>query len=229
MKIAVMGTGGVGGYYGGRLAQGGENVTFIARGAHLEAMRENGLKVMTSEGDFAVRPIQATDKPDEAGEVDLVVVATKTYALDDAARAILPMVGKDTLVLPLLNGVDIANRLGAIVGMARMLGGLCYVSSAIVEPGVVRQRGPLDGILIGELSGEKTHRLQAVYDVMKGAGLKVELSYHIQKEILEQVHFHCRGERCLRLDRCHHGAGLGGPRYAYPLSGLPGGGRCTCP
>src|SRR5271157_1342636 len=106
MKIAIMGTGGVGGYYGGLLAKAGKDVTFIARGAHLQVIRKHGLQINSVHGDFQVSKAKATDKPMDVGPVDLIIFATKTYQTDEAANAIKPMVGKDTVVVPLQNGVD---------------------------------------------------------------------------------------------------------------------------
>jgi 2-dehydropantoate 2-reductase len=113
MKIAIMGTGGVGGYYGGLLAQKGHDVSFIARGAHLAAIQENGLQVKSIHGDFQVKPAQATDDPAQVGPVNLVVFCTKTYSIDEAAHLIKPLVASDTTVLPLQNGIDAAERIGA--------------------------------------------------------------------------------------------------------------------
>src|SRR5512137_1708514 len=117
MKIAIMGTGGVGGYYGGLLAQSGQDVTFIARGAHLRAIREEGLKVKSVHGDFTVSPAKATDTPAEVGHVDMVLFATKTYQTDEAAQSITPMIAQHTVVVSLQNGIDAADRIGRVVGM----------------------------------------------------------------------------------------------------------------
>jgi len=181
MKIAIMGSGGVGGYYGGLLAQVGHEVTFIARGAHLAAMRENGLRVKSVLGDFHVTPVRATDAPAEIGAVDLVLVATKSYHTDDAARAILPVIGADTLVLPLQNGIDAAERIGAVVGMQHMLGGATWISAAIEAPGVIGHYSQFRRIVLGELDGQLTPRLQAVYAVLQETGALVEISNNIRK------------------------------------------------
>ncbi len=181
MKIAIMGSGGVGGYYGGLLAQAGHEVTFIARGAHLAAMRENGLGVKSVLGDFHVTPVRATDTPVEIGAVDLVLVATKSYHTDDAARAILPVIGADTLVLPLQNGIDAAERIGAVVGMQHMLGGATWISAAIEAPGVIGHYSQFRRIVLGELDGQLTPRLQAVHAVLQETGALVEVSNSIRK------------------------------------------------
>jgi len=117
MKIGIVGTGGVGGYYGRLLVQAGHDVRFIARGAHLQAIRERGLQVKSVHGDFLVSPVRATDKPAGLGPVDLVMVATKTYHTDEAAQSSRPMVGPDTAVISFQNGVDAAERIGAAMEM----------------------------------------------------------------------------------------------------------------
>jgi len=185
MKIAIMGTGGVGGYYGGLLAQTGQDVTFIARrkpdGAHLAALREKGLQVKSVHGDFVVAPAQATDNPAEVGPVDLILFTTKTYHTDEAAQAIKPMVGKDTIVLSLQNGVDAAERIGAVVGMEHLVGGATWLSAAIEAPGVIGQYSQFRRIALGEFNGQTTPRLQAVADALKATGATVELSENISK------------------------------------------------
>jgi len=181
VKIAIMGSGGVGGYHGGLLARAGHDVTFIARGAHLAALRANGLQVQSVHGDFVVAPVQATDDPAEVGLVDLVLVTVKTTATDEAARAIQPLVGPDTAVLSLQNGIDAAERIGAVVGLAHLLGGATWVSSVVERPGVIRQVSQFRRIVLGELDGQITPRARAVYEALKGTGATVELSDNIRK------------------------------------------------
>ncbi len=181
MKIAIMGSGGVGGYYGGLLARAGHDVTFIARGAHLAAIRAHGLQVQSVHGDFTIAPAQATDDPAAVGPVDLVLVTVKTTATDEAARAIVPLVGPETVVLSLQNGIDAAERIGAVVGMAHMLGGATWVSSAIAAPGVIRQVSQFRRIALGELDGRITPRAQAVYEALQSTGAAVELTDNIRR------------------------------------------------
>lgn len=181
MKIVVMGTGGVGGYYGGLLAQRGHDVTFIARGAHLEAIRENGLQVKSIHGDFHVRPAQATDDPARIGPVDLVVFCTKTYSIDEAARQIKPLVGAETTVLPLQNGIDAAERIGGVVGMEHLLGGVTWISSAVEAPGVIKQISQFRRVVMGELDGRVTPRVQAIHKAFDETGINAELSENILK------------------------------------------------
>jgi len=184
MRIVVMGAGGVGGYYGGVLAKSGQDVSFIARGAHLEALRAHGLRVESQiMGEFALPRVSATDQPATLGKADLVLMTTKAYDLEAAARGLLPILTPDSLVLPLLNGVDIAERLATVVGMDRVLGGMCQISSSIKAPGVVKQVGPLNRIVFGELAGGSSPRARAVLAVFKEAGIVAELSEQILVDI----------------------------------------------
>jgi len=175
MSIAVLGAGGVGGYYGGLLARSGQDVTFVARGKHLQAIRERGLLVQSVHGDFAVPPAQATDEPAEIGPVDLVLVTVKSYDLDAAARAARPMVGPETTVLPLLNGLDAAERLAAILGEKPVLAGLTHLSSGVTSPGVIRQISPVRRITLGERRGppgEISTRVKQIRDLLAGSGVE---------------------------------------------------------
>jgi 2-dehydropantoate 2-reductase len=185
MKIAMMGTGGVGGYYGGLLARTGQDVTFIVRrkpdGVHLAALLEKGLQIKSVHGDFAVVPAKATDNPAEVGPVDLVIVATKTYHTDEAALALKPMVGPNTVVVSLQNGVDAADRIGAVVGMEHLIGGATWLSAAIEAPGVIGQYSQFRRIVLGEFDGHKTERLQFVFDALNATGATVEVSDNILK------------------------------------------------
>lgn len=181
MKIAIMGTGGVGGYYGGLLAQAGHEVTFIARGAHLSALREKGLQVRSVFGDFRVSPVSATDQPAQAGPVELVIFATKTYHTDDAAHLIKPMVGPDTMVVSFQNGVDAADRIGQIVGMKHLLGGATWLSAAFEEPGVIGQYSQFRRIAVGELDGKITPRAETLREVFQSTGATVELVPNIEQ------------------------------------------------
>ena len=129
MKIAIMGTGGVGGYYGGLLARRGHDVTFIARGAHLKAIQEEGLRLNSVHGDYHIFPAKATDEPIEIGPVDVLLFCTKTYATADGARQIKPIVKPETTVMSLQNGVESAEQIGTIIGMGNMIGSTTWISS----------------------------------------------------------------------------------------------------
>ncbi|MCY4415681.1 MAG: 2-dehydropantoate 2-reductase [Chloroflexi bacterium] len=174
MDIAVMGAGGVGGYFGGLLARAGNNVTFIARGAHLAAMRSNGLRVISSnDGEFVV-PGQATDKPAEVGHQELVLFTVKMYHNEDAITAIAPMVGPDTIVLTLQNGIDNGERLAEVYGPDRVMIGSAYLEGRIAEPGIVTQGGP-GAASFGERTTGITERGKRLLDVFQTAGWRVEL------------------------------------------------------
>jgi 2-dehydropantoate 2-reductase len=179
MKIAIMGAGGVGGYYGGLLAQAGHEVIFIARGAHLLALREKGLQVKSVLGDFAVSPVRATDDPSEVGAAELVIVATKTYHTDEAARAIRPMIAPGTLVISLQNGVDAAERIGAVIGKDHLLGGATWLSTAVEAPGVIGQYSQFRRIVLGELDGRITSRAEALAEALRATPTTVELVTNI--------------------------------------------------
>ena len=189
MKILIMGTGGVGGYYGGLLAQQGNDVTFIARGAHLYALRHAGLKVKSVHGDFHVFPATATDDPINVGAVDLILFCVKTYNTDEAAQAIRPAVGHGTVVMSLQNGVDAAERIGKVIGPEHVVGGATWLSSAVVEPGVIKQISEFRRIAFGELSGGRSERIQSMYDVLNQTGITVEISEDIQKVLWTKLVF----------------------------------------
>jgi 2-dehydropantoate 2-reductase len=181
MRIAIMGTGGVGGYYGGLLSQKGQEVIFIARGAHLQAMRAQGLQVKSVHGDFSVSPVNATDDPKEVGPVDLILFTTKTYDTDRAAQVIKAMVGKETVVVPLQNGIDAAERIGSYVGREHLVGGVTWLSAAIDGPGVIGQYSQFRRVVLGEFDGKMTARLKKIYETLQTTGITVELSEDILK------------------------------------------------
>ncbi len=189
MRIAIMGAGGIGGYFGGLLARGGNEVTFIARGAHLAAIRQRGLRVESVHGDFCVYPAQATGEPVEVGPVDLVLVCVKTYDLDTATQAARPLVGPETVVLPLLNGLDAAERLAAGLGEEPILAGLAHISSSLAGPGVVRQISPLRRITFGERNGEISQRAERIRDVLQNSGIEALLSRDINVALWEKFVF----------------------------------------
>jgi 2-dehydropantoate 2-reductase len=181
MKIVVMATGGVGGYYGGLLAQAGQDVTFIARGAHLQAIREKGLHIKSVHGDFQIMPAKATDNPSEVGPVDVILFVTKTHQTDEAAKLIKPMVGRDTVIISLQNGIDAADRIGAAAGREHMLGGATWLSAAIEAPGLIGQYSQFRRIVLGEFNGRTTPRLNMLYSTLQSTGATVEVSDNILK------------------------------------------------
>jgi 2-dehydropantoate 2-reductase len=189
MKILIMGTGGVGGYYGGLLAQQGNEVTFISRGAHLYAIRHEGLKVKSVHGDFTVFPVNATEDPAKVEPVDLILFCVKTYNTDEAAEAIRPVVGPQTVVLSLQNGIDAAERIGKVIGLEHVLGGATWLSSAVEAPGVIKQISQFRRIAFGELGGGRSERIQRLYDVLNQTGITVEISEDIQKVLWTKLIF----------------------------------------
>ena len=183
MKIVIMGSGGVGGYFGGLLARAGHEVTFIARGAHLQAIRTTGLQVKGVLGDFIIKPATATDTLAKIGHVDLVLICVKTTDTDEAAQSIKPIIGPNTIVISLQNGVDAAERIGKIVGMEHVLGGAIWVAASIESPGLIRQVSQYCRVVIGELDGRITPRAQAIFEAFKSTKATVELSDNILKVI----------------------------------------------
>jgi len=167
MKIAVFGAGAVGGYFGGRLAQSGEEVTFIARGKHLQAMKDDGLKIDSINGDFIVQPVQATDNPEEVGIVDMVLVAVKAWQVSDAAIAMKSMVGPETFVLPLQNGVEAPSQLAAVLSIEHVIGGLCGLISYMVEPGYICHAGTDPFIRFSELDNSPSDRVELLREVFE--------------------------------------------------------------
>jgi 2-dehydropantoate 2-reductase len=180
MRIAIFGTGGVGGYFGGRLAQAGEDVTFIARGEHLRAIQTSGLKVDSVNGDFVISPAKATNNVSEIGEVDLVIAGVKAWQVPEAAREMKPLVGSNTTVLPLQNGVDAVPQLASELGADRVIGGLCKIVSFVVEPGHIRHAGFTPSITIGEVDNERTHRIATIEQLFSRAGVETTIAPDIQ-------------------------------------------------
>lgn len=180
MRIAVIGSGGVGGAYGAALAQAGADVTFVARGAHLEAMRANGLRVVGPRGDMHIHPCKATDTPAEIGVVDVVLFCVKLWDVESAGAAIKSLVGPKTAVIPLQNGIDAADRLIPLLGRDAVMGGVAQISAAIDAPGVIRQTGTFMSLVFGELDGRKSERGEAFEAMCRKAGFDASVTDKIQ-------------------------------------------------
>jgi len=180
MRITIFGTGGVGGYFGGRLAQAGEDVTFVARGDHLRAIKANGLVVDSPDGDFKIYPAKATDDVNEVGVTDLVILGVKAWQVPEAARAIKSLVASNTTVLPLQNGVEAVTQLLAELDSDNVIGGLCRIVSFVVEPGHIRHAGFAPSIIIGELDNSRTDRITKIEALFKRAGLNTTVAADIQ-------------------------------------------------
>jgi 2-dehydropantoate 2-reductase len=176
MHIAIFGSGAVGGYYGAKLARSGERVTFIARGAHLKAIRDRGLAVWSPLGDFVVRA-EADSDPERIGPVDLVVLAVKTYHNPEVLPRLGPLCGPQTAVLTLQNGIDSVDEVAAAVGEARVIGGATYLATAIAAPGIIEQTGTHRRVLMGEAFGDRTAispRVARITALFTGADVQAE-------------------------------------------------------
>ena len=177
MKIAVVGAGGVGGYFGGLLARAGHEVTFLARGQHLQAIRQHGLQVKsTTHGEFTTSPARAEEDPASVGPVDYVLVSVKTYHLEATAPTLSPLVGAETAVIPLSNGVTAHEVLRAHLPRPAVVGGLCAVFSQIEAPGVIRMGGNTKTVVVGELEGPPSERLDRIVAAWKGQGVEASQS-----------------------------------------------------
>lgn len=190
MKIAVMGTGGVGGVFGARLAQAGCDVHFIARGAHLAAIKQNGLNLVSEElGDCLLKPAQATDDPASIGPVDIVLLSVKLWDTENAVIQVKPLVGEHTAVISLQNGISKDDVVRAHYGDANTVGGVSYVAATISEPGVVTQKGVVQRLVFGEYDRPTSPRLEALREACLKAGLEAEIHPDIQKAIWEKFVF----------------------------------------
>jgi 2-dehydropantoate 2-reductase len=189
VKIAVMGSGGVGGYFGALLALGGADVTFVARGAHLAAMREHGLAIAGGPQDILIPHVNAVEDPAAIGVVDLVMFAVKLWDTEAAIAAIRPIVGPDTTVISFQNGVLKDGYLTRAFGAERIMGGVCYVATAIARPGVIGRTGPLERMVFGEFDGEPSPRATRFLDACLKGGIKAELSRNIRRDIWEKFVF----------------------------------------
>ena len=186
MRIAVVGTGGIGGPYGASLVKAGADVTFVARGAHLAAIRENGLRVEGDRGKTHIRPAQATDDIPGIGTVDFVLFCVKLWDVEGVGRQLRPIVGPETAVIPLQNGVDAAERLIPILGRQAVMGGTAFVTGTICEPGVIRQTGTYQRMTFGELDGRLSERGQRLRELCEAAGFDGILSPDIKVPIWEK-------------------------------------------
>lgn len=186
MRIAIMGTGGMGGYYGGHLAASGQDVTFIARGKHLTAMQEKGLLVTGANGDIHVNPAKATDDPGSIGPVDVVLFCVKLYGAEAAAEAIKPIIGPETMVISVMNGVDGPDRIEKIIGPGHVLGGAAYAYAKIDEPGVIRYGTDLSRLVFGEMDGTISERAIAFRDICRAADFHAEVSGNIETTLWEK-------------------------------------------
>ena len=190
MKIAVMGSGGVGGFYGGRLAHAGYDVSFIARGSHLSAMSEHGLTIENPmQGNVHIPRVKVTDDPATIGVADLVLIAVKLWDTETAARAVTPLVGPKTVVVSLQNGVIKDDILRRAFGEAAVVGVVVYVATHISRPGVIHQAGTIQRFILGEYDGRCSSRVEELHEALLRAGIKAEVSDDIRKTLWEKYVF----------------------------------------
>jgi 2-dehydropantoate 2-reductase len=183
MRIAVIGAGGVGGGFGAALAKAGADVTFIARGAHLAAMKSAGLKIQGPRGDTHLVPTQATDDPAAIGKVDIVLFCVKLWDIESAGETIKPLIGPDTAVITLQNGIDAPERLIPILGQSAVMGGVAQISASIIAPGVIQQVGTFMRMVFGEFDGRRSKRAEDFLGQCLNAGFDASLSEQILTEL----------------------------------------------
>ena len=189
MRVMVMGTGGVGGYFGARLLESGCDVKFVARGEHLAGLREHGLRVESELGNIEFPKICVSDNPAALGPADVVLMCVKLWDTESAARAVRPVVGPDTAVISLQNGVQNEETLRELLGDRTVLGGVCYINSRIVAPGVISQTGTLQRLLFGEIDGSTTARAETFLAACQRSGIAAEISPDIRRTIWEKFVF----------------------------------------
>lgn len=190
MRIAVIGVGGVGGYFGGRLAELGEEVTFVARGATLSALREKGLRVDSINGDFVIKPARATDDARTVGEVDVVLLGVKTWQLHEAAESIRPIVGRNTVVVTLQNGVDAGDQVAEVLGAEHVAPGVCGIVAFIVEPGHIRHSAnPTPFVRFGEMDNRPSPRLEALRDAFVRAKVIAQVAPDVHTALWMKLMF----------------------------------------
>lgn len=189
MRIAVMGSGGVGGFFGAQLMRGGADVTFIARGAHLAAMRQHGLTIESTDESFHLPKVNVTEDPATVGTVDLVMFGVKLWDTEAAARSLLPIMGPETALISFQNGVQKDDMLGSIVGAQAIMGGVAYVGTHISRPGVIAQTGPMQRLVFGEYDGARSRRAEDFLAACRRGGINAEISPDIRREIWQKFVF----------------------------------------
>lgn len=216
-----MGAGGTGGYLGGLLLRAGEDVAFVARGAHLDAMRRKGLTIRLADGGEFRLNVRATDNPhDLPKQADLVLFCVKTYDVDAAAELIRPAVGDRTVVLPIQNGIETVDRLVHAFGASRVLGGLAYMSAVVEEPGVIRQKSPSVSVVLGEHQGGSSPRVQAIRDAFRRSGIHADAPPDVRVALWEKFLFICGVNGVTAVTRLPLGKIFGTPETAEWLKGV---------
>lgn len=189
MRIAVIGAGGVGGYFGAKLARAGNDVAFVARGVQLAALRARGLRIESAGGDIALAPVVATDDPSTLEPVDVVMLCVKLWDVEAAARQIRPLVAAGGVVIPFQNGIDAHEIVAGIVGSDHVLGGVAYISAAIAEPGVIRHVGSMARLRVGAFDGGPSDAARSFVDTAVAAGIEIELATDIRRALWEKFVF----------------------------------------
>ena len=217
MRIAIMGAGGVGGYFGGRLALAGNDVTFIARGAHGEAIRRDGLRAEGTLGEFHVRPAKCVASPAEIKEpIDVILFAVKLSAMQFAAEQLRPIASPQTTIYTVQNGVEAADVVGAVLGHEKVVPGIAYISAIIAEPGTIRSRAALAGLAFGERDGRESARVKAFCDACKAAKFGAQIPPDITRAIWQKFAMLAPMAATTSLIRC----GLGPIRINAPSRAL---------
>ncbi len=211
LRLAVFGAGGVGGYFGGLLAHAGHEVHFIARGDHLRAMQSHGLQVRSPHGDFLIYPVSATDKPEDIGPVAYLIVAVKHYHLEACVHRMLPLVGPKTTVVPLLNGVTAHEILAEALGREHVIGGLCSIVCMIESPGLVRQESQLRRVVLGELDGSPSERVERLVRAWQETGVDAIHAEDIHASMWSKFLFIASFGSISALSRANAGAILAVP------------------
>ena len=189
MRIAVMGTGGVGGYFGAKLAHAGHDVTFIARGAHLAAMQARGLTIESASGNVVLPQVAATDDAASIAAVDVVMFCVKLWDVESAAARIAPLVERGGIVIPFQNGIDSVDVLTRTLGASRVLGGVAYIAASIRAPGVIAHVGSMARLRVGAFDGHGDAQARAFVDACRGSGIDVELTPEIRRALWEKFVF----------------------------------------
>jgi 2-dehydropantoate 2-reductase len=187
MKIAIIGSGGVGGYFGAKLAKAGNDVTFLARGDHLKAIKENGLEVKSIKGDFKIFPSKATNSIKEIGQSDLIIMAVKAWQVKELAPEIKEIAHSQSIILPMQNGIQAADELAEVIDKQNIIGGLCRIISKIEAPGIINHFGVEPSIVFGELDNSKTVRILKLKGIIDQAGINSKISEDITAELWKKL------------------------------------------
>ncbi len=189
MHTVIIGVGGVGGYFGGKIANSGQKVTLIARGKHLEAIQKNGLLVKSIKGDFITQPFKATDNINEVEKADLVLICTKSWQVKEAGELIAPILKEDSIVIPLQNGADNVEKLLSVIDPKHVMGGLCKIYSKIEAPGIISHFGHDPEVIFGEVNKEQTSRVHIIKKMFNYAGFRNTISKDITADIWKKFMF----------------------------------------